>query len=218
MSKISRFARIVLPVACLLLLASGCKTTAAKGVEGLWQGTLKVPGGELRVVFHINKAADGKLSATLDSPDQGATGIPVADCSFSNGRLKLAVRSIAGSFEGTLKNDSTIEGTWTQGGASLPLVLKRIEKVEQANRPQEPKKPYPYKEEEVEFENGAGGFKLAGTLLALPLVTCRRRLDFILPENILEAPWELCLPQRWQTLSSGLRGTARPALFVPTVA
>ena len=164
MSKISRFARIALPVACLLLLASGCKASAAKGVEGLWQGALKVPGGELRIVFHINKAADGKLSATLDSPDQGARGIAVEECAFSNGKLTLTSKTIGGGFEGTMKNDSTIEGKWSQGGMSLPLVLKRIEKIEEARRPQEPKKPYPYKEEEVEFDNKTGGFKLAGTL------------------------------------------------------
>ncbi len=164
MSKTNRFARIVLPVACLLLLTSGCKASAAKGVEGLWQGKLKVPGGELRIVFHINKAADGKLSATLDSPDQGARGIAVEECALSNGRLTLAAKSIGGGYEGTMKNDGTIEGTWKQSGSSLPLVLKRIEKVEEARRPQEPKKPYPYREEEVEFENSAGGFKLAGTL------------------------------------------------------
>ena len=35
MSKVRLFAHYVLPVVCLLLLASGCKTTAAKGVEGL---------------------------------------------------------------------------------------------------------------------------------------------------------------------------------------
>jgi len=163
-SEISRFARIVLSVACLLLLSSGCKVSAAKGVEGLWQGTLKVPGGELRVVFHVNKAADGKLSATFDSPDQGATGIAVEECAFSNGKLTLAAKTIGGGFEGAMKNDSTIEGTWSQGGLSLPLALKRIEKVEEARRPQEPKKPYPYKEEEVEFENKTAGIKLAGTL------------------------------------------------------
>jgi hypothetical protein len=163
--KLSLITHILLPaLVSLLLPVTNCKAGPAKGVAGLWQGTLKVPGAELRVVFHIDKAADGKLSATLDSPDQGATGIPVGDCSFSNGRLRLAVRSISGSFEGTLKDDSTVEGTWTQGGASLPLVLKRIEKVAQANRPQEPKRPYPYKEEEVEFENSSGGFTLAGTL------------------------------------------------------
>jgi pimeloyl-ACP methyl ester carboxylesterase len=164
MSKTSRFGRIVLPVACLLLFASGCKASPAKGAEGLWQGTLKVPGGELRIVFHINKAADGKLSATIDSPDQSANGIPVEECALKNGKLTLAANTIGGAYEGTMKNDSTIDGTWSQAGIPLPLVLKRIEKVEEALRPQEPKKPYPYKDEEVEFENKAAGIKLAGTL------------------------------------------------------
>ncbi|MBM3332521.1 alpha/beta hydrolase [candidate division WOR-3 bacterium] len=161
---LKRFAGLVLPVALLLLFASGCKPTAAKGVAGLWQGTLKVQGTELRIVFHVNQAADGKLSATLDSPDQGATGIAVDECSFGNGKLTLAVKSIAGGFEGMLKNDSTIEGKWNQGGMSLPLVLKRIEKVAAALRPQEPKRPYPYKDEEVTLENQTAGITLAGTL------------------------------------------------------
>ena len=164
MSKVRLFAHIILPVACLLLFASGCKASATKGVEGLWQGALKVPNGELRVVFHVNKAADGKLTATMDSPDQGATGIPVDRCAFSNGKLTLAANSIGGSYEGAMKNDSTIEGTWKQSGASLPLVLKRIEKLEAVSRPQEPKKPYPYKEEEVTVENKDAGITLAGTL------------------------------------------------------
>ena len=164
MSKIDRFVSFVLSVACLILFASGCKASSAKGVEGLWQGTLTVPGGELRVVFHINKAADGKLTATMDSPDQGATRIAVEECAFSNGKLTLAAKTIGGGFEGTMKGDSTIEGKWSQAGMSLPLVLKRIEKVETALRPQEPKKPYPYKEEEVTVENKAAGITLAGTL------------------------------------------------------
>jgi hypothetical protein len=32
------------------------------------------------------------------------------------------------------------------------------------NRPQEPKKPYPYNEEEIAYENKRDGVKLAGTL------------------------------------------------------
>ena len=111
MSKISRFARITIPIVCLLWLAPGCKGKAAKGIEGLWQGTLKVPGGELRVVFHINKAANGKLAATLDSPDQGARGIAVEECTFRNGKLTLAVKTISGGYEGTWE----VPGTRSSG-------------------------------------------------------------------------------------------------------
>jgi uncharacterized protein len=164
MSRQRLSARSILLIVPLLLLTSGCSGGAAKGIEGLWQGTLTVPGGELRVVLHINKGTDGKLTATLDSPDQGARGIAVEECTFRSGKLTLAAKTIGGGYEGTLKNDSTFEGSWKQSGMSMPLQLKRIEKLEEARRPQEPSKPYPYKEEEVEFENKTAGFKLAGTL------------------------------------------------------
>ena len=111
MSKVRLFARITVPIVCLLLLAPGCKGKSAKGIEGLWQGTLKVPGGELRVVFHINKAANGKLAATLDSPDQGARGIAVEECTFRNGKLTLAVKTISGGYEGTWE----VPGTRSSG-------------------------------------------------------------------------------------------------------
>ena len=40
-----------------------------------WQGTLESGGTKLRVVFHIANTGQG-LSAAIDSPDQGANGIP----------------------------------------------------------------------------------------------------------------------------------------------
>jgi fermentation-respiration switch protein FrsA (DUF1100 family) len=45
---------------------------------------------------------------------------------------------------------------------SLPLVLERTEKTPELHRPQEPKSPYPYRVEEVVYENA--GITLAGTL------------------------------------------------------
>jgi hypothetical protein len=51
-------------------------------IEGIWEGKLKVPGTELRIVFKISKNSDGTLTATLDSPDQGATDIPVEEVIF----------------------------------------------------------------------------------------------------------------------------------------
>jgi hypothetical protein len=75
------------------------------------------------------------------------------------------VNSIFGVYEATLAEDGTsMTGKWKQGGAELPLTLKRVKKVAEPKRPQEPMKPYPYREEEVTYENKAGGSRLAGTL------------------------------------------------------
>jgi pimeloyl-ACP methyl ester carboxylesterase len=62
------------------------------------------------------------------------------------------------------KEASEIAGEFKQGGMSVPLILKRTAKPTALNRPQEPKKPYPYDEEEVGYENKRDGVKLAGTL------------------------------------------------------
>jgi len=136
-----------------------------QGLEGIWQGVLKVSGMELRIVFKISKTPDGKFTATLDSPDQGAKDIPVSEVAFENGTVKLAVESIFGVFTGKMSDGyATITGEWKQGSAALPLVLTRVEKVAEARRPQDPQKPYLYNEEEVTYENAKAGIKLAGTL------------------------------------------------------
>ena len=139
------------------------EATDTKDME-MWQGTLKAPGVELRVVFNISKDQDGKLTATLDSIDQGVKGIPVETVRIENGNAHFEVKSVNGSFDGKFKDSNTIEGEWKQSGVSLPLVLNRTDKKPEIQRPQEPIKPYPYLEEEVVYENKSAGIKLAGTL------------------------------------------------------
>ena len=135
------------------------------GIEGIWQGNLKVPGSELRIVFKILKNPEGTLTATLDSPDQGVTDIPVEEIFFIDNTLHLEVKSAGGVFEGKVSEDFlVIEGEWKQSGQALPLMLKRVDKAVEILRPQVPKKPYPYKEKEVIYENKDAGILLAGTL------------------------------------------------------
>lgn len=120
---------------------------------------------KLRIIFNISKKPDGSLAATLDSPDQGAKNVLVETVTLEDNFLRLEVKSVQGVFEGTIKEGGTeIEGKWKQRGFSLPLVLRRIEKIPEIRRPQEPKKPYPYNEEEVTYEKKKAGIKLAWIL------------------------------------------------------
>jgi uncharacterized protein len=136
-----------------------------KEIEGLWLGSLQIPGGELRLMFNISAKPDGSVNATMDSLDQGVSGIPVDTVTYKDGKLTLGVKSIKGVFEGTLKEDGkTIEGEWKQAGSVFPLVLHYVDKVPETRREQDPVKPYSYAEEEVTYENKEAGVKLAGTL------------------------------------------------------
>src|SRR5215468_6053693 len=51
-----------------------------------------------------------------------------------------------------------------RGAIGLAAIQDTTAKGAALNRPQEPKKPYPYDEEEVSYENMRDGVKLAGTL------------------------------------------------------
>lgn len=133
-------------------------------IIGQWNGLLKVPNGQLRVVFHVNKTENG-YNGTMDSPDQKVAGIPLEKVAFENLILKLEIPSAQISYEGTLNKDNIVVGKFTQGGQSLELDLSKetIQKQVYA-RPQEPQKPYPYYTEEVKFENKTDNVVLAGTL------------------------------------------------------
>ncbi len=140
--------------------------TSQQSLAGSWQGTLSVPGGSLRIVFNFKVTAAGKYAATFDSPDQGAFGIQTDSVVARDSLVRVPASSIRGLFEGIRPAGSdSIKGTWTQGGIAIPLVLHRTGKdTEGPKRPQEPKKPYPYREEEISFKNTDVGITLAGTL------------------------------------------------------
>ncbi|MHB9029568.1 MAG: alpha/beta hydrolase family protein [Candidatus Latescibacterota bacterium] len=139
-------------------------TAAQRDIAGKWLGTIAVSGVELRIAFEISKANEGGYTAVMHSIDQGAMNIAVSAVTLIGDSLKMEVKSIPGAYTGALSPDgSSIDGKWFQGGA-VPLVIRRVDKFPEFNRPQTPKKPFPYRDEEVVFENQKAGVKLAGTL------------------------------------------------------
>lgn len=155
-----RFISILL----FLILISLPAIAQQNQLVGYWQGALKISTIELRIVFKVNEKEDSTLSATLDSPDQGAYDIPVAAVTFNPPHVRFDVTSVAGFFEGNLDDKGeTIIGKWSQGGQVLDLELSRSDSVITINRPQEPKPPFPYNEEEVVFENKVANITLTGT-------------------------------------------------------
>ncbi len=133
----------------------------AQSVTGTWSGDLFVQGMKLPLVLHLHQQGDS-LTATMDSPAQGANGIPVSKVMFSGNELQFEIKVIQAVYKGTLAGDS-IAGIFTQMGMSLPLTFKKGA-AKPANRPQTPKPPFNYQIEEVEFTNPADINTLAGTL------------------------------------------------------
>lgn len=133
----------------------------AQEATGTWYGLLEVRGVSLRLTFHINKTKSG-WEATMDSPDQGANGIKATSCWVSADSIKIEIASAKIEYMGEW-SDSTITGIFKQGAWSNSMNLFR-HPVAKKERPQEPKKPYPYHSEEVSFSNETAKIQLAGTL------------------------------------------------------
>ncbi len=95
-------------------------------IAGRWYGLIEAGSNRLRLVLKLTKATDGSLSATVDSPDQGATDLPVDTVTFRDGTLRFEMKRLGAAYEGTLsRNGTQILGTWKQGGNSLGLIFRR---------------------------------------------------------------------------------------------
>ena len=139
-------------------------------IDGSWMGSLDTGSIKLRVVFHILNTADG-LTATMDSLDQGMNGLPITSVTRDGTSLKIDAAKIGGAFDGSISADlSSIDGKWSQGGGSLPLLLKRVKDQAELEikHQQNPVKPYPYHDEDVSYDNTAQNVTLAATLTIPP--------------------------------------------------
>ncbi len=143
---------------------SAQNTITKESVTGSWLGRINTGAISLRVVFNLSVIGNDSLVATLDSPDQGAKNIKLGLVTLSGDSLKISAATLMAEYKGTIKNDTLIEGTWTQAGNTFPLDLAKLKKEYTINRPQEPKPPFPYKSEDVTFRNSKFNIKLAGTL------------------------------------------------------
>jgi hypothetical protein len=109
------------------LVLSVAVAAAAPSVAGDWQGTLDTGSGSLRVVLHFNQSKDATFTGTLDSPDQGATGITMSTVTFQQSDVHFEIAKMGCSYDGKLSKDNLeITGQWKQGGGSLSLSLKRV--------------------------------------------------------------------------------------------
>ena len=167
-------------ITILMLLFS--TASFSQEISGQWSGTIESKKSD-PVVFNFAIEKKGATyTTTIDIPALRVTTLKPKETTFSNNALIVDGLNVGFTYQGTFnQNLQQIEGTFTEGINALPLVLKKVEiKTENSfRRPQEPVKPFPYKEEEVLFENKKAGVKLSGTL------TSPNTLDKKIPVVIL---------------------------------
>ncbi len=167
----TKFRLLVILILVLFLGACTANRTAPApapitnpaAILGSWSGYLNVMGNVLKVVFHL-ALENGQLTASMDSPLQGAFGIEADRISFEHGILEIHIAAAGLLYSASLE-DGMLKGTFSQGAFKTELILERQEAaMARPKRPQEPQPPFPYHVEDVIFENSSAGIKLAGTL------------------------------------------------------
>lgn len=146
--------------AAAMIMISG--TLAASALSGPWRGEVSFSGFRIPIVFNFSER-DGSLPAcTIDSPSQGAKGIPAEVLVCTPDSLEVDCKAIEARYTALVTPDS-IAGTLSQRGISLPLVL-RLEEPLSKRRPQTPAGPFPYPVADTTF-TATDGTRLAGTLV-----------------------------------------------------
>jgi len=156
--------KLLWTVAALAVLSG--TAARAEDAAGDWAGAIM---GQLHLIVHLTRGADGKLTGMMESLDQGDAKIPLGDVEATPDHLKFGVPAVKGSYDATWDDaKKQWTGTWTQGQA-IPLDLHRATATDGAppKRPQEDaiaKGVLPYSNEPVKFANTkAAGVTLAGT-------------------------------------------------------
>ena len=152
---------IFIALLALVALMGKAQVQPTTALQGSWSGKLNVGSASLTMVLHLEQA-DGHVVITLDSPDQGVKGIGTFKEFLSDDSLAIKVEQIGMTYRAKLK-DGKLDGTFSQNGMKIPLVLIRGD-VAEVKRPQNPQPPFPYETEEVTFQNTKAGATLAGTL------------------------------------------------------
>jgi hypothetical protein len=125
---------LIIALVVLLVVGGGLVATwqftrhrqSASDLQGFWEGTISVGHMTLRLVLKVNKAPDGTYAATMDSIDQGATGVSVDAMTLSNRTVQFQLPALRAKYEAGLNaSASEMSGEWQQGGTRIPVTFKR---------------------------------------------------------------------------------------------
>lgn len=131
-------------------------------LTGNWRGDLKFGTMSLPLVFNFSEKGDA-TECTMDSPSQGAKGIPTEVVLCTADSISLTCNAIGATYSARIA-DGAITGTFNQRGMSFPLTLTEEAPIAE-RRPQTPQPPYPYEVKDTSFTAPDGAILSAAITL-----------------------------------------------------
>ncbi len=139
----------------ILLILFSMPLFSQNSLQGIWEGGITVPGGELKIIFKIDKTSEG-YSGTLDIPQQGAIGLNLDPVSQTGDSVSLTFKAgqITGIFSGSFDSEKKISGSYSQGGPTTPFSVERTSLTTTTSKP----------ENETDLIISNGEIQIGGTL------------------------------------------------------
>lgn len=144
--------------------------------SGSWRGKLTLGQMELPLVFNFSQSVTGEVQCTIDSPSQGAKGVPTEVLLCTPDSISLTINAIGASYNGR-KTSDIIKGHFKQQGYEFPLDLAPEIPLEE-RRPQTPKPPFPYNIIDTTFTAPDGAVMSA--TLTLPTNTRNKKVPAVI--------------------------------------
>lgn len=133
-------------------------------IPNFWSGSISLGPIQIPVSIFLEENLEGLLKGNFYCAEYKLSELPLEKVVFENGLFHFELPPLNAIFHGTL-SPFEITGQFKQSGFRFPATLKPISQIPNClRRPQEPKPPFPYKTQEIIFENKIEKTILSGTL------------------------------------------------------
>lgn len=137
-------------ICALLLLAvnSQAATPSAKDLVGRWKAKAEFGKMKMTLVLKIKEESDQRITATMDLPEHGAEGLPIAAVLFNSPDVRVEIDPFRTAFNGKLNEDlSEMKGEFEEGPGGRPIAIA-FKRVTEEDAP-EPEKVFTFAEGEA---------------------------------------------------------------------
>lgn len=129
-----------------------------------WYGELNISSTKLPITLKIEQKPDTTI-ILMGSPSQTNEMFGVTKQRLIGDSIVFSIKNMGLVLRGKYNDTKdTIYASFKQGFLSENLILAKTEKIYKLNRPQEPIPPYPYIEEEMDFNVKGVNYDFKGTL------------------------------------------------------
>jgi hypothetical protein len=98
----------------------------SKELQGDWEGSLQMGNRAFRMIFHFKNQTDNTVTATIDTPDTKAMGLPLNDVKQTGQKVEFGIRVAHASFQGTLNQEGTeLAGQFMHESEGVPMTLRK---------------------------------------------------------------------------------------------